>query len=192
MENGGARVLDAQFFGVAQRRRRVFVVASARHDFDLGSVLFEFEGVRRDIAPSRGAGPDVAGFTESRFASYREGFGALRATGGTLGAGSENLVVFDAYQHHGWRESDTVGTLTANLARGVCGDSPLVANSIALPRLTPTECERLQGFPDGYTLVTVKGKPAADGPRYKALGNSMAVPVMAWIGARIAEALKCK
>ena len=52
-------------------------------------------------------------------------------------------------------------------------------------RLTPRECERLQGFPYDYTLVTVRGKPAADGPRYKALGNSMAVPVMAWIGQRI-------
>lgn len=52
-------------------------------------------------------------------------------------------------------------------------------------RLTPRECERLQGFPDDYTLVPHRGKPAADGPRYKALGNSMAVPVMAWIGQRI-------
>lgn len=53
-------------------------------------------------------------------------------------------------------------------------------------RLTPRECERLQGFPDDYTLIPVRGKPAADGPRYKALGNSMAVPVMRWIGKRIA------
>jgi len=52
-------------------------------------------------------------------------------------------------------------------------------------RLTPTESERLQGFPDNYTAITVKGKPAADGPRYKALGNSMAVPCMRWIGERI-------
>lgn len=55
-------------------------------------------------------------------------------------------------------------------------------------RLTPTECERLQGFPDGYTAIPWRGKPAndcPDGPRYKALGNSMAVPVMRWIGARI-------
>ena len=52
-------------------------------------------------------------------------------------------------------------------------------------RLTPRECERLQGFPDDYTLVQVHGKPAADGSRYTALGNSMAVPVMRWIGERI-------
>jgi DNA (cytosine-5)-methyltransferase 1 len=54
-------------------------------------------------------------------------------------------------------------------------------------RLVPRECERLQGFPDDYTLVPHNGKTAADGPRYKALGNSMAVPVMAWIGKRIQQ-----
>jgi DNA (cytosine-5)-methyltransferase 1 len=52
-------------------------------------------------------------------------------------------------------------------------------------RLTPTECERLQGFSDGWTQVPYRNKPAADGPRYKALGNAMAVPVMRWIGERI-------
>ena len=57
-------------------------------------------------------------------------------------------------------------------------------------RLTPTECERLQGFPDHYTDVTYRKKPAADGPRYKALGNSMAVPCMAWIGYRIEKATR--
>jgi DNA (cytosine-5)-methyltransferase 1 len=57
---------------------------------------------------------------------------------------------------------------------------------MAVRRLTPRECERLQGFPDDYTLVEYRGKLSADGPRYKALGNSMAVPVMRWIGERIA------
>jgi DNA (cytosine-5)-methyltransferase 1 len=59
------------------------------------------------------------------------------------------------------------------------------AVSMAVRRLTPTECERLQGFPDNYTNIKSKGKATPDGPRYKALGNSMAVPVMAWIGQRI-------
>lgn len=57
----------------------------------------------------------------------------------------------------------------------------------AVRRLTPLECERLQGFPDGWTDVPYRNKPAADGPRYKAIGNSMAGNVMYWIGARIAE-----
>ena len=61
----------------------------------------------------------------------------------------------------------------------------VVTQASAVRRLTPTECERLQGFPDGYTLIPYRGKPASDGPRYKALGNSMAVPVMRWIGERI-------
>ena len=64
--------------------------------------------------------------------------------------------------------------------------APAVALPLAVRRLTPRECERLQGFPDDYTVVPYRGKDAADGPRYKALGNSMAVPVMRWIGARIA------
>lgn len=62
-------------------------------------------------------------------------------------------------------------------------------SSMAVRRLTPRECERLQGFPDQYTLIPIKGKPAADGPRYKALGNSMAVPVMRWIGQQINAAI---
>jgi DNA (cytosine-5)-methyltransferase 1 len=64
----------------------------------------------------------------------------------------------------------------------------VVPATMAVRRLTPRECERLQGFPDDWTAITYRGKPAADGPRYKALGNSMAVNVMRWIGLRIAQA----
>ncbi|HET9099213.1 MAG TPA: DNA (cytosine-5-)-methyltransferase [Acidobacteriaceae bacterium] len=66
------------------------------------------------------------------------------------------------------------------------GPPNLLHSEMAVRRLTPRECERLQGFPDDYTLVEYRGKSAADGPRYRALGNSMAVPVMRWIGERIA------
>lgn len=100
-----------------------------------------------------------------------------------------------------------MGDLNAHTAicRNVCptlncgGDGAMVASEVAdeyvganpmlVRRLTPLECERLQGFPDGHTLIGWKGKPAEecpDGPRYKAIGNSMAVPVMRWIGKRIA------
>lgn len=61
-----------------------------------------------------------------------------------------------------------------------------ISTPIVVRRLTPVECERLQGFPDGWTEIPYRGKPAPDGPRYKALGNSMAVPVMRWIAQRIA------
>jgi DNA (cytosine-5)-methyltransferase 1 len=60
----------------------------------------------------------------------------------------------------------------------------------AVRRLTPREAERLQGYPDDYTRIMFRGKPAADGPQYRALGNSMAVNVMAWIGQRIAAVHK--
>jgi len=66
-------------------------------------------------------------------------------------------------------------------------DTHGVVHDLGVRRLTPRECERLQGFPDDWTLVPHRGKQAADGPRYKAIGNSMAVPVMRWIGKRIQE-----
>jgi len=66
------------------------------------------------------------------------------------------------------------------------GGHQAVMAGMQVRRLTPMECERLQGFPDGYTQVPHRGKQAADGPRYKALGNSWAVPVVRWIGERIA------
>jgi DNA (cytosine-5)-methyltransferase 1 len=66
-------------------------------------------------------------------------------------------------------------------------DPTLMMRGMQVRRLTPRECERLQGFPDDYTLIPHRNKQSADGPRYKALGNSMAVPVMRWIGERIAE-----
>ena len=78
----------------------------------------------------------------------------------------------------------TAGALRANVGDGM-GSRACVASSMSVRCLTPRECERLQGFPDDYTLVTYRGKPAADGPRYKALVNSMAVPCMRWIGERI-------
>ncbi len=79
---------------------------------------------------------------------------------------------------------DVAGTL--DTTRPSRGGGQAVAQAMSVRRLTPRECERLQGFPDDYTLVEYRKKPAADGPRYRALGNSMAVPVMRWIGERIA------
>jgi len=80
----------------------------------------------------------------------------------------------------GWNQDGTACTVDAAATQGV-------ASPMAVRRLTPRECERLQGFPDDYTLVTYRNKLAADGSRYRALGNSMAVPVMRWIGERIAK-----
>jgi site-specific DNA-cytosine methylase len=76
-------------------------------------------------------------------------------------------------------------TLKLPSASGGGQPAACMTPQMAVRRLTPRECERLQGFPDNYTLIPYRGKPAADGPRYKALGNSMAVNVMRWIGMRI-------
>jgi len=76
---------------------------------------------------------------------------------------------------------------TLTNAMGAGGGHIPITNAMAVRRLTPVECERLQGFGDNYTDIKSKGKPTPDGPRYKALGNSMAVPVMAWIGQRIKQ-----
>jgi DNA (cytosine-5)-methyltransferase 1 len=95
-------------------------------------------------------------------------------------------VAFDTYN----QTVSTDGTTQTLCSRGDTpgGNAhlvPAVQSNWAVRRLTPIECERLQGFPDGYTLVPYRGKPAADGPRYKALGNSMACNVMRWLGRRI-------
>jgi DNA (cytosine-5)-methyltransferase 1 len=82
--------------------------------------------------------------------------------------------------------NDVMSTLdSAGESRGT-NQQRFVQQEIAVRRLTPRECERLQGFPDDYTAIP----GAADGPRYKACGNSMAVPVMHWIGKRIFEKIK--
>jgi DNA (cytosine-5)-methyltransferase 1 len=122
---------------------------------------------------------------------------ALTAEGFIDTVQGTQCVAFHENQRGELTVNDTVGSL--KVGGGKPGQGyPAVAFNItpsnsnrdysaplAVRRLTPVECERLQGFPDGYTLITYRGKPAADGPRYKALGNAMAVPVMRWIGERI-------
>lgn len=109
---------------------------------------------------------------------------ALRASTG--GGDKPHVLAFNARQDHdSWQ--DRTGPLDTH------GGTQAVATSLAVRRLTPRECERLQGFPDDHTLIAWRKKPAEacpDGPRYKAIGNSMAVPVMRWIGERIAAQLQ--
>jgi DNA (cytosine-5)-methyltransferase 1 len=124
---------------------------------------------------------------ESRFARNSRGAPEavcppLKAQSGETRKGDSAPLVFD------WQSGGDV--------RLNCGEIPsaLQANQVpavfsrSVRRLTPREYERLQGFKDDYTLIEWRGKPAADGPRYRALGNSMAVPVMRWIGERISMA----
>ena len=92
---------------------------------------------------------------------------------------------FDAYNHT--IQGQVNQPLRVSSAPGQVDAVGGIVQGMAVRRLTPTECERLQGFPDNYTDIKSKNKPTPDGPRYKALGNSMAVPVMAWIGQRIEQ-----
>ncbi|MGR4048632.1 Dam family site-specific DNA-(adenine-N6)-methyltransferase [Kosakonia cowanii] len=337
-------VRDAQYFGVAQRRKRVFVVASARAGFDPAEVLFEFDGVRRDTPPSRSTGKAVAALTargvgtcgaddnQAQAGHLQPVVGAISANSFTGGAGGrpegaaaghfipyvqgcngevshtlkgegfdgsedgtgrsvpvvafgggnssgtievaacltakgqridfevetfavhgtqdpdvnrefahtigrnngqENACIAFSYKDHGADASfDLAPTIRAgnhdtshansgqppaiafaensqgqirlqngdgqiigplSTGGGKPGQGyPAIASTLSVRRLTPVECERLQGFPDDHTLIAWRGKDAAecpDGPRYKAIGNSMAVPVMRWIGERISSAL---
>nr|WP_062729389.1 DNA cytosine methyltransferase [Enterobacter cloacae] len=377
------RVLDAQFFGVAQRRRRVFVVATARGDIDPAKILFESEGLRRNSPPRRSSREEVAGTFKARANSGGWGQDVELAAGGymqvvvgshwdnplnphptlnqsfnTGGIGASNQELFsqrgsgivgtyvntsrtllgkpncsmaedlETFAIHGTQDPDTLHDMAHALGRnhgqknaviafsskdsghdaasdisptlragnssnsnqnagappaiayGIPGNwigrapqnggnavepmhdvspcltvadchgvayafkagqgakangigyaaeqaptltsansgsnqAPAIMQNMAVRRLTPVECERLQGFPDNHTLIpTQKRKQltaeeyaylrhhrpeltaeqayrlAADGPRYKAIGNSMAVPVMRWIGSRIQEALR--
>lgn len=215
------RILDAQYFGVAQRRKRIFVVASAREGFDPTEILFEWEGLRRDSPPSRETGQDItanvaSSFTASNFGGYRAGVGTLRAHGGDLGGGSETLALqpfrkltFESYAAdetastlmardykcatdlvcvHGTQDPITNNNQAFPLGRNNGQENAVLAIANAVRRLTPKEAERLQGFPDSFTKIPYRNKSiedCPDGPRYAALGNSMAVPVMAWIGERI-------
>lgn len=100
--------------------------------------------------------------------------------------------VYDITHASEAREADTAPTLVARMGTGG-GMVPLTIEQLRVRRLTVTECERLQGFPDGYTKISWKGKPedqCPDGPRYKAIGNSWAVPVIRWIGRRMMEEMK--
>jgi len=189
------RVLDAQFFGVAQRRRRVFLVGCLRDTKRAAEILFEQEGMRWDNPSSRDKREELAGSTKERvgstFAIAGNIIGRKPESGGhqlgieadgacyTLTAADRHVVCMADDNAHAAIDVDMSGTLK------VYGSAPIVAYDYVVRRLMPIECERIQGFPDGWTDVTYKGKPAPDTRRYKAIGNSMAVPVMRWIGERI-------
>jgi DNA (cytosine-5)-methyltransferase 1 len=213
------RVLDAQHFGVPQRRRRVFVVGCLGDWRSAAKVLFESKSLCRDITPSRSEGQETTGtltrgfgdrgydldqiagggykidaFREADLHNYKETkiAGTSKASGGVLGGGSEtfltqayNITFCDA---NGTRKDRPDGGLYVNetdtsntLTRAGVGTNAL--HNMRVRRLTPIECERLQGFPDNYTNTPT----SSDSTRYKALGNSMAVPVMKWIGNKIME-----
>jgi DNA (cytosine-5)-methyltransferase 1 len=187
------RVLDAQYFGVAQRRRRVFVVGYLGDWRRAAAVLFERHSLLGNPAPSREEGQEAA-------ATLTRGFGDS-GTGGDQIANGNAVVsvacneVAPAVEVGSGSDPELMATLCAkDNEKWGCNqwvnEGKAIISGLSVRRLTPTECERLQGFPDNFTQIPYRNKPAEncpDGPRYKALGNSMAVPVMRWIGERIQQ-----
>ena len=199
------RILDAQYFGVAQRRRRVFVVGYLGDWRAAAAVLFERHSLSGDSAPSREKRKEAAGgITHGLVGGVPEVMCTLRASGagfdrtGNSNTEHETYIPIGAFKPGQSAQAHSIGyedEMAPTLEAGTGGNNkPAVHVGMAVRRLTPVECERLQGFPDNYTDIQPKGKATPDGPRYKALGNSMAVPVMAWIGKRIQEVenLQCK
>ena len=190
------RVLDAQYFGVAQRRRRVFVVGYLGDWRRAAAVLFERESLSGNPAPSRETGEKTSRGSSVRTPVYEchgqdsrvKELGDLCTTvTAKYGTGGGNVPI----TFSGNTRSDVSGCLETTCHDYSRADSfNIVKKRNKLRKLTPTECERLQGFPDGFTQIPYRSKSlenCPDGPRYKALGNSMAVPVMKWIGERIQQ-----
>ncbi|AVA21999.1 DNA cytosine methyltransferase [Rhizobium sp. NXC24] len=159
------RTLDSQYFEVPQRRERVFLVASFDGAVDAGSIFAERDCENRD--PSSRRGPQ-------------------QADAGSREIGSGDLI---------W--PPVLGTLNASGAgmsrpagQGNELDFVLVFSDGTVRRPTPLECERAQGFPDGWTDVAVGGRATLDIERYRGVGNSMSVPVMEFVGYRLLKAVE--
>ena len=166
------RVLDSQWLGVAQRRRRVFVLGvSLRHSGDWrhsSKILLEPEGMYGDFKPSREAWEEDT-----------------KANGGGPSRGRKTKKKGLICRATGQANSEYSYELCPSLTRNC--DKPIISTR-PIRKLTPVECERLMGLPDNYTQISYRGKPPESCPhgvRYRALGNSMAVPVMHWIAHRI-------
>nr|DAR99399.1 MAG TPA: Cytosine specific methyltransferase [Bacteriophage sp.] len=192
------RVFDARYFGVPQRRRRVYVVGCLGNWRCAAAVLFDSVGMQRYIAPGKTAGEEAAGkveesagnamyLTRQNNSTYKQSNNTADTVIARYGTGGGNVpLVYTESSFAQYRKG--VGTLSATGGALSGGSENLVLYKRALRRLTPLECERLQGFPDNWTRISWRGKPpeqCPDGPRYKAIGNSMAIPVMRWIGERI-------
>ena len=268
------RVLDAQYFGLAQRRKRVFAILDTGDWFNRQPILFERESVRGNTAPSRAQGCETTTATNASPTTRSEQVLAFQSSYNNVAVkdntdelanclgrdnGMENVI---SYTIHGdptpkisehvcgtlrsqggggvvppsvvygfqprlyssiqeasptlcatdYKDPMCVGTPLGVIAGNIIGrkdnnggnqvgiyegaiaptlttvDRHAVIHDYVVRRLTPMECERLQGFPDGYTDVPHNGKPASKSARYKALGNSMAVPVMRYIAEQIDNA----
>ncbi len=211
------RTLDAQFFGVPQRRRRIFLVASARKDISVAKILFEPESVCGNIKKSTSQKPDVArtitAGVGSRVDASRDTY-VLKREGMTISGKKIYPTLLASMAVKQWLGNQEafsgdyfiINSNIINKTEKSGGNGKGVNCNTAMytitatdhhaikylredpRRLTPIECERLQGFPDNYTQIPYRKKTKDKCPdtcRYKAIGNSMAVPVMRWLGNRV-------
>ena len=173
------RVLDAKHFGVAQQRKRVFVVASAREGFRPDEILFEFKNSQNNLKPSRKTQGEIERDIKEYLGTDRKQLNDF-----AVGVSLYGLAL----------TGEKVPTLTTQYALG--SSSPSIAvpssgvnkNILRIRNLTPIERERLQGFPDDYTKIPWRNFSADEcppRPRAFALGNSWAVPVVRWLGQRV-------
>lgn len=131
------RILNAKFFGVPQRRRRIFVVATARKDINPAKILFEYQGYKRNITSSDGTGGRVTPYFKKGFNRYAPGVGCLRSSGGDFGGGSETLLL-DNTGFLKYREEKTAGTITTNVSKGISNAAPLLVEKLWPPKVTNT------------------------------------------------------
>lgn len=200
------RVLDAQFFGVAQRRRRVFLVGGPTAG-SVAAVLFDRESLSGNTC-TRGEKRKALARRDSFDIGERRSGSEIDSVLVAIGDAHTNAGIgYDispTMLAHGEKGSQILLKLrhTGSSNNGRGGEGALLGEGVSfmlatsqdqtlfepeeLPRhLTPVECERLQGMPDNHTMIEWRGKQAPDSLRYKAVGNSMAVPVMRWIGERL-------
>jgi DNA (cytosine-5)-methyltransferase 1 len=203
LESGGAQVVafsqnlrdEVRLFGGDGRtvgalaaqpgaKQQCYVAFSAKDDgVDAREIAPTLRGMGHDASHPNGGGQVAIAFTQNQDGDVLSGevMQSLGTNANASGRNAANVAV-------AWTQELTASTdIAGTLQRGGEGGRAdgVMTPQMAVRRLTPRECERLQGFPDDYTLVEYRGKLASDGPRYKALGNSMAVPVMRWIGQRI-------
>lgn len=202
------RLLDAQFFGVPQRRERIFVVAHSGTRWQRSAaVLFERESLSRNPPPRREPREISSEALEGGADLGRGGelvSGTLQAAGkaagtATLQDAEAGLLIPTAYGGNNQAgaievatavrahpsEADVSSSITAKTHGSSTDRGTRIVSATRVRRIMPVEAERLQGFPDGYTAIPYRGSTAKDAPRYRALGNSMAVPVIRWLGERI-------
>ena len=206
------RVLDAQYFGVHQRRRRIFLVGYFGDWRPPVAVLFERESLSNNFAKSgkkeycsartvpdcpkkaNGIGDIQIYDIQQRSDVFRQ-CNIIPTLTSRMGTGGNNipLISYACQNYTDFKISNVGATLRSSGGTLGSGSENLVSDNCILRKLTPLECERLQGFPDNYTDIPYKGKKHSPlYKRYEAIGNSMAVPVIEWILKRITIVDNCK